>query len=617
MEDIRSYLIITYVFSDIEHSTRLAQKLLDGYPKILEQHRSVIRAAINKYKGEEIDTAGDGFFMVFKDPKSAVLATFDIQQEFHSKEWATSIGLKVRMGIHTGVALTTKSGYTGVEVHLASRICNAANGGQVLVSDATKKLMNYGLEAEISLSDLGEYKLKDFAEAVKLFQLNIGGIDSQFSKPRVEQNEKKIAVLPFTNLSNNPDRDYLSEGLAEELIVALGKVNGLRVASRSSAFAFKDEDRDAKEVGQKLDVNSVLAGRIKSYNDDIRITVELVDTITGLNIWSGQYDSSKEHLVQFQDEITKKITEALDCNLVSCKMDFIKTRQTYNAEAYHYYLRGRRFYLQFSTGGVELAIKMFEKAIKEDNEYALAYAGLADCYSYKFQHTDSSPEIILKADNASNRAMTIAPTLAEAYVSRGIAKTLLEQFDEAEELFQFAIERDPTLFLGWFQYARTCFTLGKLDKAARLFEQANRVEPEDYQSVLLAAQAYADIGSEELAETLRIRGVGIAEKYLELNPGDIRALCMAANGLAFLNQSEKCLNFIQRALFLDPHDSMVLYNAGCVYALLGMKSEAITCIERSYDAGLTLKGWYENDSNLDSIRSEPQFIELIEQLNEK
>jgi adenylate cyclase len=160
------------------------------------------------------------------------------------------------------------------------------------------------------------------------------------------------------------------------------------------------------------------------------------------------------------------------------------------------------------------------------------------------------------------------------------------------------------------------FTIGKLDKAARLFEQANRVEPDDYQSVLLAAQVHNAIGCSDLARTLRQRAVEIANKRLELNPGDTRALYLSANALVSLNQREKALTLLQRALSLEPGDSMLLYNAACVYALLGMKQEALSCLEGSYEAGLTLRGWYENDPDLDCLRDEPRFQRLLERMKD-
>jgi adenylate cyclase len=609
-----SKLITTFVFSDIEHSTRLAQQLHEDYPELLERHRSVIRAGIEKYGGKEIDTAGDGFFMTFEKPQCAILAALEAQQAFYNEDWAKEINLKVRMGIHTGMALPTAGGYTGVEVHLASRICSAAYGGQVLVSKATQKYLPADYTDQIHLTSLGAFNLKDFPNPLELFQLAIPGVKLDFKGPRIVPDEKRIAVLPFIHKSKRAELEYIGEGMAEEIIITLGKIAGLRVVSRSASFALKDQGLDVVQIGQKLNVSSVLEGRIRKIGDHMIIRVELIDAQTGLNIWSGKYSSAGQDLLQIIEEISQEVGEALNYKMDDQQLESTHQRQTHNAEAYDYYLRGRRFYLQFSNRGMDLALIMFEKAIEADERYALAYAGMADCYSYQFQHKIRSQAIIEKAEVASKKGIELAPNLAEAHASRGIVLSLQGKFAEAEESFGYAIERDPTLYLGWFHYGRACFTAGKMDKAARLFEQANRVEPEDYQSILLAAQSYADIGSKELARRLRRRGVEIAEKRLELNPGDTRALYMAANTLVFLNRPDKSFALIQRALALEPDDSMLLYNAACVYALLGMTEEALNCVEKAYEAGLTLRGWYENDSNLNSIREEPRFKAVMEKM---
>lgn len=605
---------VTLVFSDIEHSTRLAQQLRGDYPELLEQHRSTIRSIVAKYKGREIDTAGDGFFITFPSPLSAVLAAAAIQKSFFLEKWSASIGLKVRMGIHTGQVLATKSGLTGVEVHRASRICNAAHGGQVLLSESTRREIEKNkLPDDTHIVDLGTYKLKDFDDPVALFQLNVEGIQNSFPALRVDPNEKRLAVLPFLNKNKDPELEHIGEGMAEEVIIALGKVPGLRVVSRATAFSMKNGTINPLKVGKKLNVGAVLEGMVTKTDRQMKVLVELIDAQTALNLWSKQYSSAKNHLIKIQDDITRNVTSVLGCQLDQ-SLHLGKQRQTHNAEAYDFYLRGRRFYLQFSNRGIELAIQMFKKAIENDETYALAYAGLADCYSFQFQHKAPSKASIDKAEEVSQKAVDLAPSLAEVYVSRGIVLGLQQKNEEAEQAFGIAIELDPSLFLGWYHFARMCFAVGKLDKAARLFEQANRVEPEDYQSIYLAGQCYEDIGTADLSRALRERGVSIAEKWLDLNPGDTRALYLTANALVFLGQKEKSLELLKRSLLLEPDDSMLLYNAGCVYALLGMSNEALNCLERSYKAGLTLLGWYENDSNLDSLRTHPRFIKMINQI---
>jgi TolB-like protein/Tfp pilus assembly protein PilF len=465
----------------------------------------------------------------------------------------------------------------------------------------------------LELHALGSHVLKDFSFAVELFQLGIPGASFPIKAPRLQNSDKRVAVLPFNDMSKGQDLDYMGQGIAEELIVALGRVPGLRVVSQSISLSLKEASEDIEEIGRKLKTDAIVSGTLRSENGHVRISAELIDTDSGYNLWSGKFDQSRNGIVEIEDTITREIIRALGLEKYS-KDTSVSSRQSPVAEAYDFYLRGRRFYLQFSTREMELALAMFKKAIDLDEDYALAFAGLADCYSYQYQHKWKAKKILKKADKASKKAVSRAPGLAEVYVSRGIVLSLQGEMDEAELAFDKAIELDPTIYLGWYHYARTCFVQGKLEKAAILFQQANRVEPEDYQSIFLAAQSYFDLECFELAKELRIKGVSKAKEYLELNPGNTRALYMAANALVFLGEREESLSFVQRALLLEPHDSMTLYNVGCVYALLGMKEEALSCLERAYKAGLTLLGWYENDSNLDNIRGEERFQMLLERV---
>lgn len=607
-------LIITFLFTDIEHSTRLAQRLREDYPSLLELHRNVVRDAINKCMGWEVDAAGDGFFIAFKHPDNAVRAAMMIQTG-HAEEWATSQELKVRIGLHTGEALTTESGYTGVQVHCASRICDAAHGGQVLISEESRVLLSREVLEQFETKPLGDYIFKDFNSPCRLHQFMNRGQNLVFPEPRLYPVANRVAVLPLVNVGGAADAADFGMGIAEELIASLGRTPGIRVVARNSAFALNTRDFSIQQIGRKLNATSVLVGETQPKNGHIKISVNLIDTDSGNRIWSGSYNIPRQEIFQTEDEIAQHITTALEGKAVSEQSNSIRDRQTKSIEAYDYYLRGRRFYLQFSTTGMKNALRMFEKAIAEDPVYGLAYAGIADANAFLFQHLSKTANFLEKADAASQKTVDLAPLLAEAHVSRAIVLSVQQRFQESEKEFQTAIEIDPSLFLGWFQYGRACFACGKLDKAARLFHQASKVEPEDYQSVLLAAQVYDDLGEKKLSHSFRRRGVETAFRYLELNPGDIRALYLAANALVFLGEPEKSVSLIHRALSLEPNDSMLLYNVACVYALMSMETEALNCLERACEEGLNFKGWYENDSNLASLRKHPRFVALLEKMN--
>ncbi len=606
---------ITFFFTDIESSTRLARQLGASYALLLERHRIIIRRAISEHGGREIDTAGDGFFIVFKRMDQAVSAAAAIQQTFAFEDWATEIGLKVRIGIHTGFAQATATGYTGLEVHKASRICNAAHGNQVLLSEAVSKELYGSLPQGVALIDLGSYLLKNFDQPERLLQLVIPGVRDDFPPPRTSSSIPKIAVLPFVNLSSEPEQEYFCDGISEEIILALNSIFGLRVIARSSSFALKGKNLDARELGKLLNATAILEGSVRKKEDQLRISVQLVDTSSGLTLWSERYDCELENVFVLQDSIAQNITKALKVKLLPEQEHCVQNRQTDNVEAYDYYLKGRQYYYQFSNKSILTALKMFKEAIKIDEKYALAYCGLADCYAYLYIHNEKTKENLDKASRASKLAIKLGPMLAETHTSKGVVLMLKKRFEQAEARFEKAIAINSYLFDAWFHYAKVCSFQGKLDKAARLFEEAARIRPEDYQAILLAGQIYDDLGINELSKKARLQGIAIVESYLNLNESDARALYLGANGLVALGDKKKGLEWLRRALDIEPNDPVLLYNAGCVFSLLNMKTQALTSLESSVKAGLTQRNFYLNDSDLDNVRNMPRFKSLLKILN--
>ena len=426
--------------------------------------------------------------------------------------------------------------------------------------------------------------------------------------------DRSVAVLPFHDMSPDRDQDYLCEGIAEEIMIALGKVKGLRVASRPSAFRFKSDDADVTEVGEKLGVSTLLDGSVRKSGDRLRISVELIDAADGFRLWSDRYDRDIKDVFAVQDEIARRVVEALQLTLSAGERDALRRTSTRDVNAYEYYLRGRKFFYKYDKRGVAFARELFERAITIDPAYARAYAGIADCCSFQYLYVGRDPVNLEKAAVAAAKAIELDPELAEAYASLGTALSLRGGHSEAEDAFRTAIRLNSDLFEAHYFYARDSFAQGKLEQAIREYEEAVRSRPEDYQAPLLMAQIYDDLGRPEEAAASRRRGVAIAEEYLNLNPDDARALYMGANGLVALGEHEKGLDWARRALALEPDDSMVIYNVACIYSLAGRAAEALDCIERAVDAGLTQRGWLEHDSNLDLIRKEPRFQALLKRL---
>ena len=425
---------------------------------------------------------------------------------------------------------------------------------------------------------------------------------------------KSIAVLPFVNMSADPENEYFTDGIAEEIINALTKIQALRVASRTSSFAFKGKNQDIRKVGEQLNVTTVLEGSVRKAGTRLRVTAQLVNVTDGYHLWSERYDRELQDVFAIQDEIAGNIVRALRVVLSDAEKRAIEKAPTANVQAYDYYLRGRQFFHQFRRTGMQFARRMFERAIEVDPEYAIAYAGVADCCSFLYMYWDGSNANLEGAESASRKALALDPELAEAHASRGFAVSLSRQYEEARREFETAIRLDPKLYEAHYFYARACFQEGKLEEAVRHYQDASRVRPEDYQALVLMSAPLKALGREaDSLATLR-RGLEVAERHLELNPDDARALYLGAGAMVQLGERERGLDWTRRAYAIDSEDPGVLYNVACSYAQMDKHDEAMTCLEKAVQNGFGHREWFENDSDLDSLRDDPRFQTLLKRL---
>lgn len=434
-------------------------------------------------------------------------------------------------------------------------------------------------------------------------------------KPSLKS-QPSVAILAFSDMSPEKDQEYFCDGTAEEIINSLTRVRGLRVAARTSAFAFKGKSEDVRTIGRKLGVTAVLEGSVRKAGDKLRITVQLINVEDGYHLWSERYDRELRDVFVIQDEISRSIAAALKITLGPKESDAIGRIPTTDLQAYDYYLRGKQFYYQYKRKGVEFALRLFSQAIELDPNYARAYAGIADCCAFLFMYAGSHETHRRQADSASQKAIDLDPGSAEAHASRGVALSLKGQYDEAERMFETAIRLDPWLFEAYYFYARVAFAQGKLEKAVELYAKSSEVLPQDYQAPLLVAQIYCDLGREAEAEAARRRGVQLAEARLRLNPDDVRAVYMGANGLVALGEYELGLQWAYEALAMEPEEPLVLYNVACIQSLAGRSQDALDTLEKAVRSGLTQKEWLEHDSNLDPLRGHPRYKSLIGLLEE-
>lgn len=429
------------------------------------------------------------------------------------------------------------------------------------------------------------------------------------------EDRRSIAVLPFLNMSGDRENEYFSDGIAEEILNLLTKLPQLRVASRTSSFKFKGEKIDIPDAAKLLGVTTILEGSVRRAGERVRITAQLIEVDTDSHLWSETYDRELKDVFAIQDDIARSIVAALEVTLTPKDRRAIQSVATSSVQAYDYYLRGRQYFYEFTRRQFHNANRMFRKAIEQDPNYALAYAGMADVYSLLYQWADSSEENIAKADSASIKAITLDPDSAEAYAARGTALAINNRHDEAERAFENAILLNPGLYEPYYFYGRDCLSAGKFEKAARLFNEACKIRPEDYQAASFLSMAYAELGRPLEQEAATKRTLECVEKHIDLHPDDGRALTFGAYALVERGQADKAREWSERALDADRDEPAIMYNVACTYSLLGEADKAIDLLDRAIQQGYGHRAWLSHDPDLAPLRDDPRFLQLLDRLD--
>ncbi|HVS63511.1 MAG TPA: protein kinase [Thermoanaerobaculia bacterium] len=450
-------------------------------------------------------------------------------------------------------------------------------------------------------------------QSVRDLRLELEEIEREAGRGDVEEKRPpSVAVLPFLNMSPDPEQDYFCEGIAEDIINGLGRLESLRVASRTSSFQYKGASSDVREIGRRLDVSSILEGSVRKSGNRLRITAQLVNVEDGYRLWSERYDRQLEDVFTIQDEISESIVKALELTLSPKERRAMRNVATQNVEAYEYYLRGRKFFYQMNEKSFHYARQMYAKAIQLDPAFALSYAGIADCCSFLFMYAESSEANRREADFNSQRALELDPDLAEAHASRGLALTIAKDYEGAEAEFEDAIRRNAKLYEAYYFYGRNCQAQGRFEKAIELFEKASELRPEDYQAPRLMTQALVSMGAPRArVEAAARKTLQIVEGRIELNPDDARAFYFGATSLVELGQRERGLEWGRRALAIDPSDPLIAYNVACVFSLAGESDDAMELLEKAVDNGFGYKEWIEHDSDFEPLRADPRYAALL------
>jgi len=443
-----------------------------------------------------------------------------------------------------------------------------------------------------------------------LFALEAVGSGSDAAAAPAEATVPSVAVLPFVDMSPGRDQDYFCEGLADELINALTRLEGVRVTARTSSFQFRGAAVDVRTIGERLNVRTVLEGSVRKAGDRLRIMVQLVSAERGFHLWSERYDRELKDVFAIQDEIAESVARALRVVLSDQERDTLQRRPTSSLEAYECYLKGRRFLARLSVE-LRFAPPLFRRAIELDPRFALAWAGLAEASFWLSSWWGGHPDDARQADEASRRALELAPEMAEVHAARGAALTLTRRYDEAAAEFDAAVQLNPRQWNTCYLYGRMRFAQGRFDDAERIWKKAIEVGPDDYQVALMIGMIYRKQGRVAEREATQRRGVAIARKHVEANPEDARAIYLVAGALWDLGEAQESRAWMDRALALAPTDPSVLYTASCLYARSGEPERAFETLAACLKGGWGNRDWIAHDPDFDLIRGDPRFAALL------
>ena len=589
------------MFTDIVGYTAMMQADEQKAVAVIKHYNSTLDKYVKHFNGEVLNYYGDGSLCIFHNAIDAANCSLAVQKELKNEPV-----VPLRIGLHIGEVFFEDAKALGDGVNVASRVQSMGQENTILVSgEFYDKIKN---NSSITSVSLGNFDFKNVDKPLEVFALTNEGLSiPQRSKMQGKlkeksgkkrsiiaaaliilfcaagffiyktfftektgsgSNDQSIAVLPFVDMSPAKDQEYFSDGMSEELLNLLAKIQGLKVISRTSSFSFKGKNLDVRTIGDKLGVGNILEGSIRKSGNTIRITAQLIEVSKGTHLWSETYDREMKDVFALQDEISKMIVDILKIKLSGKQTDQLAGSFTKNPEAHEDYLKGRYHWNKRTDEDIKKAISYFEDAIRKDSNYAAAYSGLADTYltlyDYELMSFDESTP---KAKDAAQRALQINENLAEAHNSLAHINLHEWKWKSAEEGFQRAIALDPSYILAHHWYALCLTAIGKTNEAVTQMEKARELDP-------LSTRINADLGMAYLSAGKYDQAIAQEEKTLELNSKSSGARWI--RGMAYQQKKmyEQAIIDYRSALELSPGNPNYLAALGHVYASSGNTTAA-------------------------------------------
>jgi len=676
------------MFTDMVGYSALTQKNESLAVELLEEHRIILRSLFGKYHGREIETIGDAFFVEFTSALEAVHCAIAIQEKLYTRrnEFPKERWISVRIGIHAGDVIHKEKQVLGDCVNIAARMEPLAEpGGICLSEDVARQIFN---KIDLPLKNLGKSDLKNIHLPIKIYKVVLPWDKSSFfiqaSKPILIQNKTKLvivtivilicitgyiliqsmnhfegdftprseklrdytlAVLPFTNISNDLEQEYFCDGMTEQMISNLARLPKLKVTSRTSVMTYKNTQKKIPQIGKELNVSYILEGSVRKFEDSIRVTAQLIVTEDDIHLWSGDFDREYEKLFDVQDDVSEAIATKIFSNLTSEEKNIIKTDRPRNTKTYELYFKGLSLWNTRLPQNLLIGLDYFQKAIELDPEFALTYAGIADSYHLLTSYGLIEPRIgFPRAKEAASKALELDENLAEATNSlaainllydwdwkeaeKGFIKALKinpsyvqtytwyalylsshKRFDEAKSKLYQAIELDPLSAMVQTDIAQVFYHEGNYEQAIKEYQKSLQLDSSYVYTYAYLGQSYAMHNMLDEAEKAFKYAVELTQKQ------DPATLAGLAYVYARQNKSELALTIVKRLENIGNGFYVHPMYLAIVYEALGDRENAIQKLQKGYEERSEWMIFLQVEHMLDPMRGDPRFENIVKKMN--
>ena len=549
------------MFTDIVGYTRMAQADEALALELLEEHRRLVRPLFSGRGGTEVKTIGDAFLVEFKSALEAVLCAVDIQKRIAARNASAPEPrrLALRIGIHVGDVVHSAGDVYGDAVNVASRIEPLAEPGGVCISQQVYDSVR--TRAGLDFAKMGEIELKNVELPVGVYKVGLGEeVPAQVNvAPR-----ERLAVLPFVNISPDPNDEYFVDGLTEEMITRLSEIKGLKVIARTSVMNYKKKEKNVSQIGRELGVGSIIEGSVRKSGNKIRVTVQLVDSGTQEHLWASNYDKQLDDIFEIQTDVASRVAQSLSTGVFAGSAG----GEIDDMEAYTAYLRATQLLHEENEGSLREAVSLFEKATSKVPSFSRAQAGLAHAWcELVYLGNEEFVTGASKAEAAARLALDSGPERAESHAAMAVVHSMLDRYQESAREAERALQINPNLAQAYLSLGITYTIMGSLDRALGAFQKALELDPLSRGPANFTAYLLTLTGKTDQA-------LEILEGQRAASPSNPRKYLALAEYYIMRGNYTKAQEYIDRAHALAPRENLDREAQGIVYALTGRREDA-------------------------------------------